>query len=49
MIKWIIPILVETMGVEPTTSRMRTERSPTELRPHILGCEPHGCREVRNS
>ena len=28
--------LVEMKGVEPSTSRMRTERSPTELHPHII-------------
>jgi hypothetical protein len=27
--------LVEMKGVEPSTSRMRTERSPTELHPHV--------------
>ena len=28
-------VLVDLMGVEPTTSRMRTERSPTELQAQI--------------
>ncbi len=27
--------MVDLMGVEPTTSRMRTERSPTELQAQI--------------
>jgi hypothetical protein len=32
---WLSDFLVEMMGVEPTTSRMRTERSPTELHPQM--------------
>ena len=32
----IVVFLVEMKGVEPSTSRMRTERSPTELHPHVF-------------
>ena len=30
-------LFLEIMGFEPTASRMRTERSPTELYPHAHG------------